>query len=189
MATEPIVAITSGFGSNGAAEYATERLEREGITIAKICTNSCGFPIESRFRSLGIDGVLDLSISDLLGREIGNDRLTTAGTLGIPQVISVGGLDYHEVERRETVAEEVDDIGKSLVEAACAARSPTIILIPLKGISSRPQNEAVNHALFQSIRNWVYPPDLLFELNLHINEPAFGIAAAEELLKLMRRVS
>ena len=40
-------------------------------------------------------------------------------------------------------------------------------------------------ALFQSLRNWIYPTELLVELDLHINDPAFAEAAARLLLGMM----
>jgi uncharacterized protein (UPF0261 family) len=67
------------------------------------------------------------------------------------------------------------------------------VLLPLKGVSAIdaegkpfwwPEADA---ALFQSIRNWVHPPGLLAEYDLHVNDPAFAEAAAGELLKAMGR--
>jgi uncharacterized protein (UPF0261 family) len=145
----------------------------------------------------------------------GPDRLTAAGLKRVPQVISVGALDMVNFGPPETVPEkykdrrfyrhnptvtlmrttpeELDKIGKEIAEKASAASGPTKVLLPLKGVSAIdaegkpfwwPEADA---ALFQSIRNWVHPPGLLAEYDLHINDPAFAEAAAGELLKMMTR--
>src|SRR5438477_606261 len=143
----------------------------------------------------------------------GPDRLTAAGLTGVPQVVSVGALDMVNFGPPETVPEkyksrrlyrhnptitlmrttpeEMDQLGKEVAEKASAAAGPTRVLLPLKGVSAIdadgkpfwwPEADA---ALFQSLRNWVHPPGLLAEYDLHVNDPAFAEAAAGELLKLM----
>jgi uncharacterized protein (UPF0261 family) len=42
-----------------------------------------------------------------------------------------------------------------------------------------------DHALFQSIRNWIAPQVRLVELDLHINDPAFARTCAELLLEML----
>lgn len=143
----------------------------------------------------------------------GPNRLTAAGVKGIPQVISVGALDMvnfgpldsvpqkfrdrrlHQhnanVTLMRTTPEELDRIGQQLAEKACAAAGPTRVLLPLRGISAIDAPGQPFHwpeadtALFQSIRNWIYPPQLLQELDCHINDTTFAEAAAQTLLKLM----
>ena len=143
----------------------------------------------------------------------GPDRLTAAGLRRVPQVISVGALDMVNFGPPETVPEkfkgrlfyrhnptvtlmrttpeEMDALGKEIAEKACAAGGPTRVLLPLKGVSAidaegkpfwHPEADA---ALFQSLRNWIYPTELLVEYDMHINDPAFAEAAARTLLKLM----
>jgi uncharacterized protein (UPF0261 family) len=145
----------------------------------------------------------------------GPDRLTAAGLKGVPQVISVGALDmvnfgppetipekYRDrkfyrhnptVTLMRTTPEELDALGKEIAEKASAAAGPTKVLLPLRGVSAIdaegmpfwwPEADA---ALFQSIRNWIHPPGLLAEYDLHINDPAFAEAAAEQLMKMMLR--
>ena len=145
--------------------------------------------------------------------QAGPDRLTAAGLRGVPQVISGGALDMVNFGPPETVPEkfkgrlfyrhnptvtlmrttpeEMDALGKEIAEKACAAGGPTRVLLPLKGVSAidaegkpfwHPEADA---ALFQSLRNWIYPTELLVEYDMHINDPAFAEAAARTLLKLM----
>ncbi|QEL13167.1 Tm-1-like ATP-binding domain-containing protein [Limnoglobus roseus] len=144
----------------------------------------------------------------------GPDRLTAAGLRKVPQVISVGALDMvnfgppetvpAKFEKRQfyqhnptvtlmrTTPEEMDALGKEIAEKACAAGGPTRVLLPLRGVSAIDAagqpfwNPDADAALFQSLRNWVYPTELLVEYDLHINDPAFAEAAARTLLELMR---
>lgn len=145
----------------------------------------------------------------------GPDRLTAAGLKGIPQVISVGALDMvnfgppettpekyknrlfyrHNptVTLMRTTPEEMDALGKEIAEKASAASGPTRVIVPLKGVSAidaagkpfwHPEADA---ALFQSLRNWIYPTELLMEADLHINDAAFAELCATTLLRLMGR--
>ena len=163
-------------------------------------------------------GVLDLTTAELAGELFGGiavagpDRMTAAALRGIPQVIGVGGLDavmfgpkesipakfagrrFHGLSPLRTLMrttpEENDRLGLEIAQKACAAKGPTAILLPLRGVSALdvdggpfwwPEADA---ALFQSLRNWVAGVELI-ELDLHIDDPEFAIVAAETLLRLM----
>ncbi|MBX9678701.1 MAG: Tm-1-like ATP-binding domain-containing protein [Gemmataceae bacterium] len=144
----------------------------------------------------------------------GKDRLTAAAIKGIPQVISLGALDMVNFGPRDTVPEKFEDrrfyqhntsvtlmrttpeendkLGKEIAEKASAASGPTAVLIPLRGVSAIDREgqpfwwPEADHALFQSIRNWIGPMVQLIELDLHINDPEFANQAAAMLQKLMR---
>jgi len=163
-------------------------------------------------------GVLDLTTAELAGELFGGiagagpDRMTAAALRGVPQVIGVGGLDgvmfgpkesipakfagrrFRELSPSRTLMrttpEENDRLGLEIAQKACAAKGPTAILLPLRGVSALdvesgpfwwPEADA---ALFQSLRNWVAGVELI-ELDLHIDDPEFGTIAAETLLRLM----
>jgi uncharacterized protein (UPF0261 family) len=165
-----------------------------------------------------VNGVLDITTTELADELVGGvmaggpDRLTAAAIMGIPQVISVGALDmvnfgppetvpdkfkgrrFHHhnptVTLMRTTPEENDRLGKEIAEKACAAKGPTAILLPLKGVSAIDREGGsfwwpeANAALFQSIRNWVYGVELI-ELDCHINDPEFARVAVETLKRLM----
>jgi uncharacterized protein (UPF0261 family) len=63
--------------------------------------------------------------------------------------------------------------------------------VPLKGVSALDREgqafwwPEADQALFQSLRNWISPHIKLFELDLHINDPAFAQAMAECLLEML----
>jgi uncharacterized protein (UPF0261 family) len=131
----------------------------------------------------------------------------------VPQVIAPGALDMvnfgppdtvpekfrgrrfyqhnPNVTLMRTTPEENDELGKEIAHKASAARGPTAVLVPLRGVSAIdaegqpfwwPEADA---ALFQSLRTWMSPHVRLRELDLHINDPAFAEAAARTLLELM----
>jgi len=141
----------------------------------------------------------------------GPDRLTAAALRGIPQVISLGALDMVNFGPPETVPEKLrsrrfyqhnptvtlmrttpdenDRLGKEIAHKASAARSPTAVLVPLRGVSAIDIEGGpfwwpeADQALFQSLRNWMSPEVQLVELDLHINDPQFAQAAVDMLLR------
>ena len=200
-----------------------------GIQSARQCLHDAGheviaFPSNGtggRTMEQGIaeghfSGVLDLTTvelaDELLGGRFGAgpDRLTAAAIRGLPQVISVGGLDRVHIMsnvipagRRiqehdstttlmRTTPEENDRLGLEIAQKACAAKGPTAILLPLRGVSALDCEGGpfwwpdANEALFQSLRNWVAGVELI-ELDLHIDDPAFARIAAKTLLRLIAR--
>jgi len=90
-----------------------------------------------------------------------------------------------------TTPEENDKLGKEIAEKASAARGPTTVLVPLRGVSAIDREgqpfwwPEADRALFQSLRNWISPHVRLVELDLHINDPAFARAAADTLLAML----
>jgi uncharacterized protein (UPF0261 family) len=183
-------------------------------------TGTGGMTMESFIKDGMITGVLDITTTELADELVGGvlsagpDRLTAAGLRGIPQVISLGALDMVNFGPPETVPEEFngrqfyqhnptvtlmrttpeenDRLGKEIAEKASAARGPTCILVPLRGVSAIdaegkafwwPEADA---ALFQSLRNWISPRVELVELDMHINDPAFAETATSKLLNMLK---
>ncbi|MGH7223986.1 MAG: Tm-1-like ATP-binding domain-containing protein, partial [Gemmataceae bacterium] len=127
-------------------------------------TGSGGLTMESFLRDGLIRGVLDLTTTELADELVGGiltagrDRLTAAGLRGVPQVISLGALDMVNFGPPETVPEkfrsrrfyqhnpnvtlmrttpeENDELGKEIAHKASAARGPTAVLVPCKGVSA-----------------------------------------------------
>jgi uncharacterized protein (UPF0261 family) len=178
-----------------------------------------GMTMEAFIRDGLIRGVLDLTTTELADELVGGvlsagpDRLTAAGLSGVPQVISLGALDMvnfgppqtvpeqfrarrfyqhnPNVTLMRTTPEENDQLGKEIAHKASAARGPTTVLVPLKGVSALdaegkpfwwPEADA---ALFQSLRNWMSPHIRLIELDLHINDPSFAEMAVQTLREMM----
>ncbi len=152
----------------------------------------------------------DEVVGGMLGA--GPHRLEAAGLLGVPQVVSCGALDmvnfmgafdtvparfhgrqFHihnaNVTLMRTTPEECAEIGRVIAEKLNAATGPTTLLVPLRGVSAMDQQGApfydpdADAALFDALRRHVRtPPVELIELDLHINDPAFADAIADQLL-------
>src|SRR5262249_28043320 len=138
-----------------------------------------------------IRGVLDITTTELADELVGGiltagpERLTAAGLRGVPQVISLGALDMVNFGPRDTVPAkfqerrfyqhnptvtlmrttpaENDQLGKEIAHKASAARGPTAMLVPLRGVSAIDKEgqpfwwPEADQALFQSLRNWLSP--------------------------------
>jgi uncharacterized protein (UPF0261 family) len=201
-------------------EASRKVIEQHGYEVLVFhATGTGGLTMESFINDGLIGGVLDITTTELadelVGGELsaGRDRLTAAGLRGVPQVISVGALDMvnfgppdtvpekfrgrrfyqhnPNVTLMRTTPEENDKLGKEIAEKASAARGPTVVLLPLRGVSAIDREgqpfywPEADAALFQSLRNWMSPHVRLIELDLHINDNAFAEAAATRLLGLL----
>jgi uncharacterized protein (UPF0261 family) len=200
---------------------AQKQLEAGGYEVLVFhATGVGGMTMESFVADGLIEGVLDITTTELADELVGGtlsagrDRLTAAGMRGVPQVISLGALDMvnfgppdtvperfssrrfyqHNptVTLMRTTPEENDRLGKEIAQKASAARGPTAVLVPLRGVSAIDREgqpfwwPEADQALFQSLRNWIGPQAQLVELDLHINDPEFARVAAETLLRLMK---
>jgi uncharacterized protein (UPF0261 family) len=220
----PLLTATMFGVTTPCVEAARQVVERAGYEVLVFhATGSGGMTMESFIRDGLIAGVLDLTTTELADELVGGvlsagkDRLTAAALHGVPQVIAPGALDMVNFGPPETVPvkfknrrfyqhnptvtlmrttpEENDALGKEIAHKASAAKGPTTILLPLRGVSALdcegkafwwPQADA---ALFQSIRNWLSPHVRLIERDLHINDPAFAEEAARTLLDMFAEVS
>ena len=92
-----------------------------------------------------------------------------------------------------TTPEENDQLGKEIAEKASAARGPTAVLVPLRGVSAIDREGQpfwwpdADRALFDSLRLWMSPHVKLIDLDLHVNDPAFAQAMAEGLLAMLSK--
>jgi uncharacterized protein (UPF0261 family) len=220
-ADKPLVGATMFGVTTPCVEAARRGIEEAGFEVLVFhATGSGGRTMEAFVNDGLLAGVLDLTTTELADELVGGiltagrDRLTAAGLRGVPQVISLGAIDMVNFGPAETVPdkfrarrfyqhnpnvtlmrttpEENDALGKEIAHKASAARGPTAVLVPLKGVSAVdaegqpfwwPQADA---ALFQSLRNWMSPQVRLIELDLHINDAAFAEMAARTLLEMMR---
>jgi len=201
-------------------ETARKIVEQQGYEVLVFhATGTGGMTMESFITDGLISGVLDLTTTELADELVGGvlsagkDRLTAAGLRAVPQVISLGALDMvnfgppdsvperfrgrrfyqHNptVTLMRTTPEENDRLGKEIAEKASAAKGPTAVLVPLRGVSAIDADgkpfwwPEADRALFQSLRNWISPRVELMELDLHVNDPRFAEAAAQTLLRML----
>jgi uncharacterized protein (UPF0261 family) len=143
----------------------------------------------------------------------GPDRLEAAGELGLPQVVSLGALDMVNFGPRETVPPQFEDrniyvhnptvtlmrttpaecaeLGRRIARKLSAATGPTVLFVPLKGVSMIAteggpfHDAAADEALFSALREGLADSVELHELDLDVNDPAFADAMANRLHELI----
>jgi uncharacterized protein (UPF0261 family) len=220
QADKPLITATMFGVTTPCVSAARGHLEMAGYEVLVFhATGTGGRTMEAMVADGLIAGVLDITTTELADELVGGvltagrDRLTAAALHGVPQVISVGALDMVNFGPPETVPskfdgrrfyqhnptvtlmrttpEENDKLGKEIAEKASAARGPTAILLPLRGVSAIDREGGpfwwpeADRALFQSIRNWVSPSVRVIELDRHINDPEFAQRAAGTLLDMI----
>ncbi|MER6444933.1 hypothetical protein DEJ51_02605 [Streptomyces venezuelae] len=148
----------------------------------------------------------------------GPDRLSAAGRAGIPQVVSLGALDMvkfgplESLPRRvrdrgvhvhnpsitvtRTTAAECAELGRRVAAKLRAANGPTAVCVPLRGLSTLgapggPYHDAdADRALFSALREGLRgSATRLYDYDTHINDPAFGRAAADRLHAMIGAMS
>jgi uncharacterized protein (UPF0261 family) len=177
--------------------------------------------MEQLIRDGFVRGVLDITTTELADELVGGilsagpHRLEAAGSLGIPQVISVGALDMVNLGPRDTVPEkfrartfyehnptvtlmrttpdENARLGEMIARKANAARGPVRIVLPLRGVSAIDSPGQPFHdpsaatALFGAIRQHSTVP--ITELDVHINDPQFAAAVVAEFMGMIHTPS
>jgi uncharacterized protein (UPF0261 family) len=161
----PIIA-TSMFGvTTPAVEAARARFDELGYEVVTFhATGSGGRALEALARSGFFAGVLDFTTTELADDLVGGvlsagpDRLTAAGSSGVPQVVSLGALDmvnfgpqgtvpdrfgdrqFHvhnpAVTLMRTTPAENEELGRRVAAKLAAAKSPTVLIIPRGGVSA-----------------------------------------------------
>jgi uncharacterized protein (UPF0261 family) len=223
-AEKPLVTATMFGVTTPCVEASRRILEQHGYEVLVFhATGTGGQTMESLVAGGLIRGVLDLTTTELADELVGGiltagrDRLTAAGLHGVPQVISLGALDMVNFGPPETVPEkfrgrrfyqhnptvtlmrttpeENDRLGKEIAEKASAARGPTAVLVPRRGVSAIDREgqpfwwPEADAALFDSLRHWLSPHVEVVEADLHVNDPAFAELAAGTLLRLLGKES
>ncbi len=216
----PIVAASMFGVTTPCVNNIRERMEQAGYEMLVFhATGSGGRSMEGLIRDGYVAGVADMTTTEWCDEVVGGvlsagpDRLTAAGEAGIPQVVSCGALDMVNFRAMHTVpepfrertlyrhnpnvtlmrttAEECREIGRRIAENLNKATGPTVLMLPLKGVSMLDRegepfhDPGANAALFDALRRHVRPPVELVELDLHINDTAFADAVFERLIALM----
>ncbi len=218
---KPLLAATMFGVTTPCVELGRNILEQSGREVLVFhATGTGGLTMESFIRDGLIKGVLDITTTELADELVGgilsagNERLTAAGIMGIPQVISVGALDMVNFGPMDTVPEKFRNrrlhahnsnvtlmrttpeenalLGKEIALKANSAKGATAIIFPLRGISALDVSgqpfwwPEANHALRESLKLGLSQDVEYIELDLHINDTAFGEACALELLDFLK---
>jgi uncharacterized protein (UPF0261 family) len=164
-----------------------------------------------------LTAALDATLIDLSNELLGGlhpacpERLTAAVRAGVPQVVSLGGLDMaefapdHRVERRVHLREpaatlirttplESAELGRRVAARLRDAVAPTALYLPLLGLSglSAPggpfHDPVADEALFAALREGLADsPVEIHQMPTHLNDPAFGRAMADRLHAMLTR--
>jgi uncharacterized protein (UPF0261 family) len=220
-AAKPLVAITTvGITTQGAMK-AAEVLQAAGYeTIVFHAVGTGGRAMEEMMRQRLIGAVLDYSTIEVSNEMFhallagGPDRLTTAGALGLPQVLCPGAIEVLVFNEPETVPErysdrrlvrhspqitdlrlnrdEMADVGREVGRRLSSTKDDAIFLIPKAGYDSyATEGEAffdldADAAFVQALRGSVPERVAIIERDLDINDPAFAAEAANMLIGLMQ---
>lgn len=160
----PVVAATMFGLTTPAVDEARATLTDLGYEVLVFhATGAGGRAMESLVTSGLVDGVLDLTTTELADELVGGvltagpERLEAAGRKGIPQVVSVGALDMVNFGPRETVPERFADrkflvhnptvtlmrtteeematLGRRIADKLAAATGPVEVFLPRNGVS------------------------------------------------------
>lgn len=219
---KPIIAATMFGVTTPCIKTAKAYLEEQGYEVLVFhATGTGGRTMETLINAGFIKGVLDITTTEwcdeLFGGVLnaGSHRLEAAGACGVPQVVSVGALDMVNFGPLDTVPEQYRGrnlykhnptvtlmrttkeenirLGEVVAEKLNAAKSPTALMLPLRGVSAidgegQPFNDPeADKALFDTLRANIGSNVELIELDSNVNDDAFALAAAKKILELMSR--
>jgi len=218
---KPLVAASMFGVTTPCVTRARERLEEHGYEVLVFhATGAGGESMEALARGGFLAGVLDATTTELADELVGGvlsagpERLEAAGAAGVPQVVSLGALDMVNFGPRETVPsrfegrnlyihnptvtlmrttpDECAELGRTIGRKLSAAKSPTVVFVPLKGVSMIDVEGQVFYdaeadaALFAGLRETLDDSVEVHEVETDINDEAFALAMADRLHELIR---
>ena len=222
---KPIVAATMLGNTMPAVDQARRIFEAAGYEVLVFhAIGNGGRTMESLIQGGWIEAVFDLTTVELASELVGStaysagkQRLTAAAQQGIPQVVSVGCLDFAIFARPETIPEryrtrlfyrwnpettlmrttpeENKILGEEIAHKLNRSKGNRMLWFPRKGFSQLDLqggpfwNRAADEALLQALKDNLSPSIPLVEVEAHINEGEFAEAMAQALLALKKPVS
>jgi uncharacterized protein (UPF0261 family) len=220
---ERTIAISALGNTEPAASHAVRSLKKKGFhAISFHASGAGGSAMEELMESGVIAGVLDLTPHELSEEVVGAGayvpvrpgRLSVAGRLGIPQVLSLGSIEYLCFGSRESIPlgmrrrkiymhnpynanvalsrKEMGKVGRIMAERLNQAKGPTAVFIPAKGWSvygaeGGPLHDPEGYNIFlRAFRNHLHPRIPIKEMDAHINEGLFVDACVEQLNAFMK---
>ena len=219
---KPLVAVTTvGITTQGAMK-AIEVLEQAGYeTIVFHAIGPGGRAMEQMMNEGIIGAVLDYSTIEVSNEMFhallagGKDRLTTAGKLGLPQVICPGAIEVLVFNEPETVpapfnertlirhspqitdvrlnSAEMADVGREVARRLQHTSRNAVYMIPTAGYDSYAvegmgfYDPAADSMFVKELRANLPKSIPVLERNTHIDDPAFATEAAHKLIALMEK--
>jgi uncharacterized protein (UPF0261 family) len=221
----PLIGATMFGVTTPCVTHARERLEELGYEVLVFhATGTGGQSFEALATGGYLVGALDVTTTELADDLVGGvlsagpDRLEAVGRSGIPQVVSLGALDMVNFGPRESVPDkfegrnlyvhnptitlmrttpdEMAELGRRIARKLNGAQSPTVLFVPLKGVSAidvegQPFHDAdADEALFAALREGVDTSKVeVHEVDADVNDPAFAIAMADRLHELVQEAA
>src|SRR5262249_21204011 len=218
---KPLVTASMFGVTTAAVTTARERLEQLGYEVLVFHqTGAGGGSMEELIKAGFIAGSLDVTTTEFCDLVAGGvlaavpERLESAGARGIPQVVSLGALDmvnfgpmdsvperYRDrnlyvhnptITLMRTTPDECRETGRIIAEKLNAAAPPTVLFVPLRGVSVIATEGQVFHdaeadaALFETLRSLIDPTRVeLHEVDADVNDPDFALAMANRLHELI----
>jgi uncharacterized protein (UPF0261 family) len=218
---KPLVGATMFGVTTPCVTRARERLEELGYEVLVFhATGAGGQSLEALVRDGFLAGVLDATTTELADELVGGvlsagpDRLEAAGAAGVPQVVSLGALDMVNFGPRESVPQQFEgrnlyvhnptvtlmrttpdecaELGRTIGRKLSAAKGPTVLFVPLKGVSmidveGQPFYDAdADAALFAGLRETLDGSVEVHELDTDVNDPEFAVTMADRLHEAIR---
>jgi uncharacterized protein (UPF0261 family) len=186
--------------------------------IAFHAVGSGGQAMEELIAAGLVDGVFDVTPGELTQEMVGGMfsagpvRLTTAGRLGIPQVVAPGGVDFiicgaldslseayrvrqimphtPTITLVRTSVEEMAAVGRRIAERLSTARGPAAMILPRQAFGRFAQegqplyNPQADQAFRQAFLSTVASRVEVVELDTHLNSPQ----VAETAVRLMQEM-
>ena len=205
------------------ALHAKKILEDRGFEVVAFHQNGTGgIAMEDMILEGAFQGVLDLNLHEIgdsfvqgLHAAIREGRLESTGSMGLPQVIAPGSINYtvqgspdslsEDMRKRKyfnynphltlvrLVPDELAEVGKEVAQKLNKAKGPVKIFIPLKGFSF-PDREGLslwepegNQAFIDALKENINSSIPVTELDAHINDPDFIDPVIEEFISMMQK--
>ena len=197
-------------------------LEKNGFEVVTFHQNGTGgIAMEDMIAEGAFQGVLDLNLHEIGDRYVGGlhgairgDRLTAAGAMGLPQLVSPGSSNYtvqppdtlsEGMRRRKhfnynrhltlvrLLPEELVAVAREIAQKLNQAQGPVKVYIPLKGLSF-PDREGLSHwdpeenqVFIDALKKHLSSKIPFIELDAHINDPDFIDPVVEEFMSMMQK--
>jgi uncharacterized protein (UPF0261 family) len=219
---KPLVGVTTvGITTQGAMK-AVEVLEAAGYeTIVFHAIGAGGRAMEQLMEEGVIGAVLDYSTIEVSNQMFhallaaDDKRLTTAGKLGLPQVLAPGAIEVLVYNEPETVpppfntrtlirhspkitdvrlhATEMAAVGREVARRLQHTTDEAVFIIPTAGYDSYAvkgkgfYDPAADQAFVDALKAGLPPNIRVIERGTHIEDPAFAAEAAQLLIELMQK--
>lgn len=219
-ADKPRIAISMYGITTPCVVHAAKYLEARGYEPIIFHANGAGGKAMKTLIAEGMfQGVLDITtaevgayVLDAESSSAGEDRLDAAVLAGLPQVVSVGGMDvigirvdqlhtkfqgykpYSHNDKPDMIRTRPEDgirIGQFMCRHLNNSIAPCAIYLPIRSLSSldaaggQTCDDEARRLLYESISQNAGPAVDVVEMDCDINDPAFAEAMAERLCRML----